>query len=415
MLDSNETTRAAAAPTKSGVVPYDWGRLPKVSHRSVELINGVRRVFAGVAEGFDELDTLLESLTGMEHGVEPPSVEVREDEIAPEFGQGFVTQFFTPPGTEAGVLAIDRLLVDRWLESLWGEPNVVRRPKAIEPSDFGLVTYVCLRVAGWLSERVGATAVFPTEAPPQDWVIEDLNEYDEVVEVDLGLKTDARRGLVRLWLPGPMVERFVSAKHLGSPVDRLRKLVGSHWGELQQHWPVSLARLMLTVDECLGLDPGDILLPTEHGLETEAFGAGVPAALVEVRPPDSPFGVSHVLTGRVSPGPDRWQLTLDNVAPNARKVRPMDDATSEQAEDAPTAEQATELLEAPSVAVDVQVGTASLTLREISELTGGQVIELDRRVGEPLDLYVDGRRLGRGELVDIEGELGVRLLELDER
>ena len=93
----------------------------------------------------------------------------------------------------------------------------------------------------------------------------------------------------------------------------------------------------------------------------------------------------------------------------------MDDTTNEQAEDAPTAEQATDLLEAPLVAVDVQVGTASLTLREISELTGGQVIELDRRVGEPLDLYVDGRRLGRGELVDIEGELGVRLLELDER
>jgi len=42
----------------------------------------------------------------------------------------------------------------------------------------------------------------------------------------------------------------------------------------------------------------------------------------------------------------------------------------------------------------------------------GQVIELSRSPGEPVDLVVDGKRVGKGELVEIDGELGVRILSL---
>jgi type III secretion system YscQ/HrcQ family protein len=256
--------------------------------------------------------------------------------------------------------------------------------------------------------------VFPTEAPPRDWAIEELNTFDAIVEIDVGLETESGRGMARLWLPAPMAERLASVGDAGASVRLLEDLVAGPFGGLNQRWPVSIARLALTVDECLDLRPGDILLPTEHGLQTDAFEPTTPGAFVRVSSSEVGFGQATVMTGRVSPGPDRWQLTLDQLIPKRRSVRPMDDTFDENSNDeTPTAEQPTELLAAPSVAVDVQVGTASLTLREVSELTGGQVIELDRRVGEPLDLYVDGQKLGRGELVDIEGELGVRLLELD--
>jgi type III secretion system YscQ/HrcQ family protein len=412
MLDSNETTRVMVQPVEA--TPFDWGGLPAVSRRNVSLTNALRRRFVRAAGELEALGVQLESLTGLRHRATSPTIRVVEENIEPELGQGFVTRFFAPPAPEAGVLAVDRLLVDRWLESLWGEPAAVRRPESIEPADFGLVTYLCLRTAGWLTERGGPTVVFPTEAPPWEWAIEELNTFDAVVEIDMGLETDSGRGMARLWLPAPMAQRLASNADAGASAQLLEDLVAGPFGGLNQRWPVSLARLALTVDECLALRPGDVLLPTEHGLQTDAFEPTSPGAFVRVSSSDGGFGRATVLSGRVAPGPDCWQLTLNQLTPTTRRVRPMDDAFDEQANDeAPTAEQPTELLAAPSVAVDVQVGTATLTLREVSELTGGQVIELDRRVGEPLDLYVDGQKLGRGELVDIEGELGVRLLELD--
>ena len=45
-------------------------------------------------------------------------------------------------------------------------------------------------------------------------------------------------------------------------------------------------------------------------------------------------------------------------------------------------------------------------------LRPGQVIELSRSPGEPVDLVVAGKRIGKGELVEIDGELGVRILSL---
>ncbi|MGS0727174.1 FliM/FliN family flagellar motor switch protein, partial [Shewanella sp. 0m-11] len=43
----------------------------------------------------------------------------------------------------------------------------------------------------------------------------------------------------------------------------------------------------------------------------------------------------------------------------------------------------------------------------------GDVVALDRMVGEPLDIRVNGALLGRGEVVEVNGRYGVRLLEVE--
>jgi flagellar motor switch/type III secretory pathway protein FliN len=64
------------------------------------------------------------------------------------------------------------------------------------------------------------------------------------------------------------------------------------------------------------------------------------------------------------------------------------------------------------IVVRVEVGTVSLTAREWAELGPGDVIETGRRIAEPVVLRVAGREVARGELVNLEGELGVRIREL---
>lgn len=69
------------------------------------------------------------------------------------------------------------------------------------------------------------------------------------------------------------------------------------------------------------------------------------------------------------------------------------------------------LLSAPIV-VRVELGSVGMTVREWSELRAGDVIQSGRRVGAAADLRVGGAVVARGELVSVEGELGVRIVEI---
>lgn len=70
------------------------------------------------------------------------------------------------------------------------------------------------------------------------------------------------------------------------------------------------------------------------------------------------------------------------------------------------------VLDAP-VVVRVEMGSLTLTAREWARLSAGDVVAMGKRVAEPVILRVAGHEVARGELVDIEGELGVRILETD--
>jgi flagellar motor switch/type III secretory pathway protein FliN len=68
------------------------------------------------------------------------------------------------------------------------------------------------------------------------------------------------------------------------------------------------------------------------------------------------------------------------------------------------------ILDAPLV-VRVELGSVTLAAREWAALAPGDVIAVGKRVSEPVVLRIAGREVARGELVDIEGELGVRIRE----
>jgi len=58
------------------------------------------------------------------------------------------------------------------------------------------------------------------------------------------------------------------------------------------------------------------------------------------------------------------------------------------------------------------LGEIELSLPEVRALVPGQVIDLGRLPTQAVRVSVNGRRIGTGEIVEIEGRLGVRLLEL---
>jgi flagellar motor switch protein FliM len=71
-----------------------------------------------------------------------------------------------------------------------------------------------------------------------------------------------------------------------------------------------------------------------------------------------------------------------------------------------------ELLNDIPLQVAVELARIPLTAEEVVSLKVGQVLDLNRVPGEPVELSVSGRVVARGELVEVEGHLGVRVLSL---
>lgn len=64
------------------------------------------------------------------------------------------------------------------------------------------------------------------------------------------------------------------------------------------------------------------------------------------------------------------------------------------------------------LALTVELGRIALTAQQALELQPGQTLLLGRRPGDPVELRAGAKLLARGDLVDVEGELGVRLVEI---
>lgn len=64
------------------------------------------------------------------------------------------------------------------------------------------------------------------------------------------------------------------------------------------------------------------------------------------------------------------------------------------------------------VQVSAVLGKANMQVSELLKLGRGAVVELDRKVGEPIEIYVNNRLVARGEVVVIEDRLGVTMTEI---
>ena len=97
---------------------------------------------------------------------------------------------------------------------------------------------------------------------------------------------------------------------------------------------------------------------------------------------------------------------------NAADTPAMDDQTMYA--DDPGARIAADLEAVFDVPVQVSavLGRSRMDVAELLKLGPGTVLELDRRVGEAIDIYVNNRLVARGEVVLVEDKLGVTMTEI---
>ncbi len=64
------------------------------------------------------------------------------------------------------------------------------------------------------------------------------------------------------------------------------------------------------------------------------------------------------------------------------------------------------------VTISMEVGRGMMTIRNLLQLNQGSVVELDRLAGEPMDIFINGTLIARGEVVMINEKLGVRVTDI---
>ncbi|HTH47192.1 MAG TPA: flagellar motor switch protein FliN [Candidatus Limnocylindria bacterium] len=69
------------------------------------------------------------------------------------------------------------------------------------------------------------------------------------------------------------------------------------------------------------------------------------------------------------------------------------------------------LMDVP-VQVTVELGSCHLPMRDVLQLNTGSVVQLDKVADAPVELYVNRKLVGRGEVVVVENRFGIKITEL---
>ena len=157
--------------------------------------------------------------------------------------------------------------------------------------------------------------------------------------------------------------------------------------------PLVIASTLASRADLDALSPGDAFVPSCAGLTTQSGCVLGPVAFV---PPRSERGIAAdlaaggrlVVRGQVDSHP--WERAM---------------STEERASAVTTVE----VLEDAPIVVRVELGTVEMMAREWAALGPGDVVTLGRKIGDHAILRVGGVEIARGELVQVEGEMAVRI------
>lgn len=367
---------------------YPFDGWPKLSHAQVALL---RQAARAVPPGDrDALRRTASELLGCELRFEPRSVEVG-GRTRSDPGPDVAARLQNDDGAQALLLLEPSLAgagVDR---ALGGDGNTGAGAAAAGMDDVvrGALVYVLSRLchawdAGWRVHDV-----LPEEQP----VAGALSRLDPAIRLGFRVRLGEQRGAATLWLSAQAVARLRPR-----PAPSFACL---HGLELQLAARAGVATL--SAQQTRSLERGDIVIPERLTLERSESGWD--------------GHVDLCLDGSSRPA---WHATLETSGlrlEEARSVREMP-----AREGRPMASEASEtdvrlqrLAGDAPVEVSVELARFSLPLEALAELRTGEVLQTGRAIGEQVMLRAGGRTLAYGELVDVEGEIGVRVLEIATR
>ena len=104
------------------------------------------------------------------------------------------------------------------------------------------------------------------------------------------------------------------------------------------------------------------------------------------------------------------EFSLNELEEGEQSGEPLDPRAADLG--APTGARDLEAVYEIPVQVSAVLGKAHMQVSQLLKLGRGAVVELDRKVGEAIDIYVNNRLVARGEVVVVDDKLGVTMTEI---
>jgi type III secretion system YscQ/HrcQ family protein len=282
------------------------------------------------------------------------------------------------PDAGTAVLEVDRTFLDAIVQRL-----TRTAPSQGVDSDLGIVEFLLTSVLARASQELK----FPFQLSLlESQYRPDPEEVGVILRVFMGLR--GVRTMLRAFVPKGTLERLASASPNGEEPARANQIT----------WPalVSAGDAELALSEFRGLEPGDIVLvDAELSVLLPCFTAQMPRehGWTAKQLSDEPYRIEIVEFFE-------RRFAMDDLA------RPPQGEIESEASNSPARK-----LDVGSLPIRMHVvlGQTELSLADLNGLAAGSIIELGRSKNDPVYLAANGKLIGDGELVEVEGKLGVRI------
>ena len=319
---------------------------------------------------------------------------------------GVVAQLAWPRLGSRVALGVDPPLAHALVDRLLGYERAPAEARLqVSPVEWGVLGFVLARGLDRLEAGAGPLG-------PWDLVVDrvgpdsfDVAGLGPILTYRWRIVAGTTVGTARLWVPESLVVAWLDrAEDEPAPACTLGR-----FGDLASAWRVEAGRVTLGAAEVADLvAPGRLLL-----LDDAPLGGTVasPAGVVSLVQADR--AGRRVARARVEPGSTGDRIVLVSTPRRLPTPREPIMAAAEPAD--PDAANPPAPPGAPvevTVTLTVELGRVNLPLARLAELQPGDVLELGRHGREPVDLTSNGRLVARGELVQVDAELGVRISQV---
>ncbi len=368
------------------VRPFPFEALESTTREAERLRRGVRAWIHEHA-ALEVLARELEALTNAPVSMSVGRVDAEGPAWMPKGSAGVIFGG-ARAGARAGLLLVEPALTRELLLRALGQ----RAPRVALPegADRETVTGALAAVVHAALRRAFLDAPLQVlDAGPAEALVGD---FRDAITVWLDVMVDGSVRIACVCLERPTVE-FASARSASSRMRVLRNAL-AEMGEAELSVPLVAGACLLERTHLQNLHAGDVFVVPGLSLHHEA---GCLRGEVSLVAPGAEHGVSAVLGEG------------DTLVIGSTKTRLVHEARNHNEMMTTEASPLTAVEEAP-VVVRVELGSVVLSARAWSELEPGDVLPLGRRLGEPAQLRVAGVAIAQGELVQIDGEYGVRIL-----
>jgi flagellar motor switch protein FliM len=422
--------RAPERPTKPWR-PFVFRDLEKVSRGQAMLAERLRWLVP--AEGtLEAVATRLKALFDAEVRLSRESVQVRPmAELRRFLGEPTFLAVLAPgalPGR--AVMEVELALAHAAVDTLLGGAGETVGLRPLTDIEEGVMGYVVLEALKVLVPGLQPGVPRPRldgVARGVDEVSARLGEDGSMLAVHLHATLGPHAGMVRLVVPSAVLEAAEPAVDSAQRGARFRvdMMVNAHRLSAVRGWlRAEIGTAELSALDLASLREKDVLLvdalsarpdlgePGTARLRVGVGRAGRAEAEVYVEDGRYMARITDIIPGEAGhpgtpgAGEGSGEESEDFTNPELDMARDNEGADVDD-ENKPDG---SDLLGDVPLQIAVELARVPVTAQQVVAMRPGQVIELNRGPGEPVELSVNGKVVGRGELVEVEGQLGVRIL-----